>query len=588
MWPRIPPERLRPLVLTAALLSACSSVDSGGISSSTPVSTDGAAADLRLDSTDAGPDATQIGADSMVEAAIIDGSVPPPPDVGLAPMIDASVEADAAAPGDAPAGDAPVVEPDAPALVPPDAAVVPPDAAVVPPDAAVVPPDAAALPADLAPDQGQPDASPCQPGTCKPNAQWVKTATAEADIQTGVGASTVVGVAGGDLYLSATFRRNAVVAGQAVTNMSALDHTDAFVASFSPAGGLQWLRQVHGASDEIINDVTPDPSGNLLMTGAYLATMYVDDLYTHGSGLWVSSLNSAGKAAWLFGRGNYPTSAYSVAGDAAGNLYLCGFYTTSIQFDDLTLTGDASNKLFIASFGPDRKVRWLRDLGQTFMPSIVVRGVDDIVVAGSYLQLHVGGQTWNAMGFWDVFFVALGAGGVPSWTTVFPGPSPVTGRGIIRGVGVDSTGAVYASGEFADTSGMHPVAVVALSPAGVFKWSLTTASIGAAPSSPVLAVGNDDAVYFAARIAGNVTFGNWSFTHQNDTYLVRFDADGRVRWALDFGDTPTFPSGLAPLPGGRIGLAGTVQNQSALLGLPLRADGAAVPTALYLLSLKQP
>jgi hypothetical protein len=69
--------------------------------------------------------------------------------------------------------------------------------------------------------------------------------------------------------------------------------------------------------------------------------------------------------------------------------------------------------------------------------------------------------------------------------------------------------------------------------------------------------------------------------------VVRFDTDGRVRWVLDFGNTPTFPAAVAALPGGRIGLAGTVQNQSALLGLPLRPDQAAVPTALYLLSLKQ-
>jgi hypothetical protein len=645
------PERLRPLFLTTVivvLFSACSSdalkpgrdtgvatdaasdgAEGGNTPSSTPppVPPDAQPLDSAVGAGEGGLDAVAdvkagADADALVEDAAMDVSVAPSPDATSAPMVDALLEGDVAlvdtsvptvdaVPVVTPDAavvtpDAAVVEPDAAVVVPPDAAViapdtavvVPPDAAVVPPDAAVVvppdaavvepdaavvvPPDAAVVPPDLAADQGP----PCQPGTCKPNAEWVRTATAEADIQTNLGGS-VVGVAGGDLYLSATFRRNAVVAGQAVMNMSAIDHTDAFVASFNPSGAMQWIRQVHGEHDEVLNDVTPDPAGNLLMTGSYQATMYLDDQYTHGSGIWVSSLNGAGKAAWLFTNYNFPKTGYSVAADTAGNLYLCGFYTTNIQFDALKLTGDATNKLFVASFGPDRKVRWLRDLGQTFMPSIVVRGVDDIVVGGSYLQLRLDGQTWNATGLWDVFFVALGAGGVPSWTTVFPGPTPVTGRGIIRGLGVDSTGAVYASGDFADASGMHPAAVVALTPGGAFKWNVTTASIGSPASSTALTVGNDDAVYFAARIAGNATFGDWSFMHQNDTYLVRFDPDGRVRWVLDFGSTATFPSGLASLPGGRIGLAGTVQNQSALLGLPLRADGAAVPNALYLLSLKQ-
>jgi hypothetical protein len=557
---------------------------------------------------DAGSATDAVGAGP--EAGVEDGSASPtiPPDalagadaaadvsadlpvVDAAAAVDTAVSAAADAP---PAGivdafleDATVTDTSGSAIdVAPDLAL---DAAeIVPTDAAVVvDPDAAVVPADLAPDQGKADRPPCQPGSCPPTAEWVRIATAEADLQTNTGGSSVVGVAGGDLYLSATFRRNAVVAGQPVTNMSALDHTDAFVASFSPVGSLQWIRQVHGENDESINDVTPDPAGNLLMTGGYLATMYVDDLYTHGQGLWVSRLNGAGKAAWLKTGDSYPTTNYSVAGDAAGNLYLCGFYTTLIQFDDQKLTGDASNKLFVASLGPDRKVRWLRDLGQTFMPSIVVRGVDDIVVAGSYLQLRLDGQTWSARGLWDVFFVALGAGGVPRWTTVFPGPAALTGRGTIRGLGVDSTGAVYASGEFADPSGVQPATVVALSPAGALKWSISTSSIGAAPVSTALTVGNDDAIYYSARIAGNVSFGDWTFTHANDTYVVRFDTDGRVRWVLDFGNTPTFPAAVAALPGGRIGLAGIVQDQSALLGLPLRPDQAAVPTALYLLSLKQ-
>jgi hypothetical protein len=146
---------------------------------------------------------------------------------------------------------------------------------------------------------------------------------------------------------------------------------------------------------------------------------------------------------------------------------------------------------------------------------------------------------------------------------------------------------VYAAGDLGDGAGEN-LAVVSLSEAGTLRWKLTTRSLGTAPVMSSLAVGADGGVYFAAQMMGPATFGDQTFQRDKDMYLVRFEADGRVRWALDFAAPFTWPWALAPLPGGRLGLLGQSRDQGSILGLPLRANGAAVPEALYLLSLKQP
>ena len=105
---------------------------------------------------------------------------------------------------------------------------------------------------------------------------------------------------------------------------------------------------------------------------------------------------------------------------------------------------------------------------------------------------------------------------------------------------------------------------------------------------PALAVGPEGGVYFAARIAGDVNLGDQAFHRQEDTYLARFEGDGRVRWAMNFGGTPSWVYAIAPLPGGRLGLLGLIRQAENVLGFPLRPGGAAVPEAYYLVSLKQP
>jgi hypothetical protein len=501
--------------------------------------------------------------------------------------------ADAAALGDAPGGTA--IDGPTPADGAADAAfdaAPPPPTPDAPLEAASPDPDAAVDSAPPVPtpdaslEAARPDARGCEPGSCKPIAQWVQTATGESDIQTRAGRSTLVGNAGGDLYLAANFRRNAVVGGRAVTNTSELDRVDAFIASFNPAGVAQWVRVAGGRGEDGITGVDLDKAGNLYLTGWYQQTLSLAGKTLTGGISFLASLGAAGQPAWLENLATSDITNWVVAVDPAGNLYVSGRYNASVVLGDLKLTGDSSNKLFVASFGPDRKVRWLRDLGASFGPSIVVRGVDDIILAGSYEELRLDGKTWKAKSFWDVFFTALGPGGVPTWTTVFPGP-PAINRGLIAGLGVDSAGGVYATGHLADPTGTKEVSVVALTAAGAPKWSLTAAAIGAVPQQSALAVGADDGVYFAAHLAGNVSFGDQTFQQQEDTYVVRFDTDGNTRWAMNLGSNSVWPVALAPLPGGRIGLAGPLRNVSSILGLPLRVDGAPVAEGLYLLSLKQ-
>ena len=119
--------------------------------------------------------------------------------------------------------------------------------------------------------------------------------------------------------------------------------TDGFIAKYTPAGALVWVKQVKGGS---VNGLAVDKAGNVYATGGLFGKSSigttVENAGTHGTG-FVAKLSSAGSIAWvsLFGNGGTGLGgslSNALGLDSLGNIYAGGVFTGPVNFGATTLT----------------------------------------------------------------------------------------------------------------------------------------------------------------------------------------------------------------------------------------------------------
>ncbi len=140
----------------------------------------------------------------------------------------------------------------------------------------------------------------------------------------------------GNIYLTGNFQGTVTIAGQTI--ISAGGATDIFIAKYSSSGTLQWLRR--GGSNSLGNEygdgIAVDGSGNVYITGVFSLTSnfntpaanFSNELISAGnSDIFIVKYNSSGTLEWLRrGGGTSEDSAYKIAVDGSGNVYITGFF----------------------------------------------------------------------------------------------------------------------------------------------------------------------------------------------------------------------------------------------------------------------
>ncbi|MBA3900117.1 MAG: hypothetical protein H0X62_07900, partial [Bacteroidetes bacterium] len=54
---------------------------------------------------------------------------------------------------------------------------------------------------------------------------------------------------------------------------------------------------------------------------------------------------------------------YGICADGMGNVYVAGKYEMEAVFDEFTLSCEGNHDIFIAKYGPDGNVKWVRNAG---------------------------------------------------------------------------------------------------------------------------------------------------------------------------------------------------------------------------------
>ena len=234
---------------------------------------------------------------------------------------------------------------------------------------------------------------------------------------------------------------------------------DGFLVKLNSDGTHIWSTYIGGADLDVANNISIDPVGNIYICGATYSPGWVadgwDTSYCFGTDGYVVKLNPSGGHIWstyLGGSGNEYT--YGVDTDATGNVYVCGF-TTSSNWGidgggDTSYGGDGDS--YVIKFNSNGSHIWSTYLGGSdpdFAYDVSTDITGDVYVCGETLSSGwiAGGWDTSYENRMDGYVFKLNSSGDHLWSTYLGGDN----SDYAAAISTDTTGNVYVCGSTCST-----------------------------------------------------------------------------------------------------------------------------------------
>jgi hypothetical protein len=233
-----------------------------------------------------------------------------------------------------------------------------------------------------------------------------------------------------------------------------------------------------------------------------------------------------------------------VVTDSESMIYVVGDFSGTTDFGGTELTSEGKRDLFVAKYGPDGTLVWIKQGSAGEYSSVegfcIFIQNEDLYITGYYNgdQLSLGGYTSDLFGLSDIFIAKLNTSGEFTWLENFGFEQ---GNLVGLKIAADADQNVYVSGS---TNGSvafrHPSVLVKFDPNGKYIWHNERIS-------SINDIGiNNNHLYMAGAVGSPDYFGDTllSPNNYNDAFLAKSDLDGNILWAVmgnrdegEFGDS---------------------------------------------------
>lgn len=310
------------------------------------------------------------------------------------------------------------------------------------------------------------------------------------------------------------------------------------------------------------NATAVDAAGNVYVAGYFSGTATFGSttlISTGGDDAFVAKLTSAGTYLWAVragGPGIDNASAITVA--ANGEVVVTGsFESPTADFGPNLLTGVGEQDLFVARLSTTGAWQWAVRAGGTGIEhghGLAIDAAGDIYLCGDYTSpaLNLGPTTLTnsaALGSFDVFVAKLTGGGGWIWAVGAGGSAPLDE--VCFALALSSSGDVYVTGSFGSptftlgaltlTTSVGGIGtdtyVAKLSSAGAWVWARSAGGTEFDTSNGIAVDGSGN-VYMAGTVGGpTATFGPFQLTSSGsaDVFVAKLDATGTWQWAAGAG-----------------------------------------------------
>ena len=236
--------------------------------------------------------------------------------------------------------------------------------------------------------------------------------------------------------------------------------SDVFLAKYDTSGNIQWANVGGGELLDQGNEVVTDASGNSYVVGAIQTntlhpTAKFDDITLTGNGDYdwlIVKYNTNGQVVWAKNYGS-PLGDFAdgVALDSAGNVYVTGYFSSTMTVQGVTVTSKGIFDIFLAKLDTNGTLLWLKTAGGTGSDQahgVVVDGAGNLGISGEFQGTATfGTRTLKAAGLGDAFIAKYDAAGNNLWvhgggsTTSFVGDPA-------KAIAVDAINNFYITGDY--------------------------------------------------------------------------------------------------------------------------------------------
>lgn len=154
----------------------------------------------------------------------------------------------------------------------------------------------------------------------------------------------------GNIYVVGTFASDSILFGTTylVNNNIAATVDDIFITKYDINGNILWAKKAGGNLDDYPFSATVDASGNIYITGFFRSSISFDAITIFSAGfrdLFVVKYDTNGNALWAKrAGGSDDDEGEAIAVDATGQVYVTGFFQSpTITFGSTTLTNTTSS-----------------------------------------------------------------------------------------------------------------------------------------------------------------------------------------------------------------------------------------------------
>lgn len=235
-----------------------------------------------------------------------------------------------------------------------------------------------------------------------------------------------------------------------------------YSAKYDSTGNPVWAKTVTGGASSIGNEIAVDATGNSFVTGYFSTAVTFDAISLSGTGrdIFVAKYDPLGNVVWARStNGTAEDVGTSIAVDASGNVYMCGYFKgTSIVIGTTTLTnsGAPDPDIVVAKYDSSGTFQWAKKaIAYGFdMPLGIAADANGCYVTGYFAGSSIifGSTTLTSSGattgIGDIFVAKYNTTGTELWAKNLMSSQGAMGAGIA----IDAIGCSYITGYFQDLS----------------------------------------------------------------------------------------------------------------------------------------
>ena len=214
------------------------------------------------------------------------------------------------------------------------------------------------------------------------------------------------------LYLTGIFSNTVIIGTDTLISKGS---SDIFIAKYTTSGVAQWARGGGSTDADIATSIALDASSNAVITGNYSGKVFfgTDSITAVGnSDIFVAKYNASGAYQWLrSGGGSGNDLGQDITTDASGNVYVTGFFLATATFGSKSVTSIGKADVFVVKYNSSGAVQWVQRAGgedNDYPYGIAVDNAGSCYVTGDFFyQTTFWNTTIDAQGSYDYFIAKL-------------------------------------------------------------------------------------------------------------------------------------------------------------------------------------